>query len=619
MAIKILNSNLLSAALSSLASKIASPIIQFPPILPPGTVTITQSPGIVTFRLNGVIRWIIDVRQFAGTPVLTVTGALPHAVKIQLKNARFPGTQLPADFTCTLKPRTIIGTPMELKFVFGGFDANTNFERWLAGRALAESPVTFSTDVCPLGATSKLALAGDAEARYLPNWMFQITGSSANLSTISGLGADIQSHTFSLRLLLPGDPSLSSSPKSRRTHLNLAAGVNTWHLKPAVTDLGIGTLAVADGLFSQIDIEAGESAATDVARVLVASSSRADGLSLKLNGPLMDLDGAQFAFALSQPTYAIAFDTTADHSQGDETTLQSRFGPRPVWISVDGFALFVGDTAGSLGFEVETLKDAITLLRCAPRFLGAAAPLAGDDIAARPILVASGFNLPFVTAPGAVPGWGVIAGPPIPGQPQLSLPDFAVSILRRDDLLSLDFVFFNLALEAGSGDVPRLVVKDKNQGAYFVARFNAPQNIAEQAFFEASPPPPPPPIYIPPPGFTPGAARLRNHWPRPRWSRASGSRPQPHRFPAYPQQRPRADRVFDCRIARVDKLRAERCSRGGGHPEADPSTAGVRNSNRSSVAAVPLAKSIRCLGALRHAGYVRRQDRTVAHASGRAS
>src|SRR5207253_5634816 len=86
----------------------------------------------------------------------------------------------------------------------------------------------------------------------------------------------------------------------------------------------------------------------------------------------------------------------------------------------------------------------------------------------------------------------------IPGRPQLSLPTFAVSLLRRDDLLSLDFLFFNLALEAGGGGAPRLVVKDRSQGSYFVARFDAPQNIAEQAIFE---PFKSPASYSPPSGF----------------------------------------------------------------------------------------------------------------------
>ena len=498
MALRNLNSDRIRVTLSDFESKIALEAFKFPPILPPGEVTITQAPGIVAVRLNGIPRWIIDVRSFAGSPVLAVAGAFPQAVEIELKNARFPGTLLPADFVCSLGPRTVFGTPMELRFVLGGFDAHTNLEFWLAGEAVAGSTVAFNMDVCPLGATSKLALTGQAEARYFPNWLFQITGSGSNLSTISGLGPDIASRTFSLHLLLPADPSLSAHPKSRRTNLSLAAGVNTWRLTPAVPDVGIGQLSASDGLFSQISIEAGESATNEVARVLVASSTRTDGLSLRMNGGLTDLNGLPFALALSKPTYGIAFDPTEDYSQGDETTLFSRFASRPAWLSVDGFALLVGDASGLPGFEAETLDDAVTSLRCAPAFLAAAAPLEGDAVATRPLPVSGGFTLPFVTAPGPAPGWGVIAGPPVPGQPQLSLPDFAVSILRREDLLSLDFLFFNLALEAGAGGPPHFVVKDGTLSSYIVVRFPAPQNIAEQAFFE---PYSPPPGYSPPNGF----------------------------------------------------------------------------------------------------------------------
>src|SRR6185437_1037627 len=239
MAPNLLNSALLSGTLSDFTTKIASSVVLFPPILPLGTVTAVQGPGSIAFRLNGVVRWVIDVRRFAGSPVLTVTGALPHAVKIELKNARFPGTELPADFTCTLKAHTPFGTPMDIKFVLGGFDAQTTLERWLAGHALAQSAATFATDVCSLGAASKLALAGQAEVRFFPNWLFQITAPASNLATISGLGPDIPSSAFSLRLLFTADPSLSSHPKSKRIHLSLAAGGSTWHLKPAPTDAGI--------------------------------------------------------------------------------------------------------------------------------------------------------------------------------------------------------------------------------------------------------------------------------------------------------------------------------------------------------------------------------------------
>src|SRR5277367_4224039 len=43
---------------------------------------------------------------------------------------------------------------------------------------------------------------------------------------------------------------------------------------------------------------------------------------------------------------------------------------------------------------------------------------------------------------------------------------FRVSVVRREDLLSLDFLFFNLAMEAGGGNPPQLVRKDLTQPSY---------------------------------------------------------------------------------------------------------------------------------------------------------
>ena len=178
------------------------------------------------------------------------------------------------------------------------------------------------------------------------------------------------------------------------------------------------------------------------------------------------------------------------HPHGNETTLSARFDRTRQWLIADGFAMAVGDAPGTPGFEVDALNGAETSVRCEPGLLSAAAPLAvssGATVATRPLPLASGQVLPIVKAAGATPGWGVIAGS-VTGQPRLSLPDFAVAVLRREDLLSLDFLFFNLALEGGGGTVPQFKLKDTTQPAYLVARFDAPQNIAEQAFLEADPP-----------------------------------------------------------------------------------------------------------------------------------
>lgn len=141
-----------------------------PPIgVPPGTLRVVEAPGTVTFTLNGVSRWVIDVRRFAGTPTLTVRPTPQQGTAITLHDALFPGTHLPADFVCIVGRTGPFGTPADITFTFGGFHAQVVLENWLAGTQSMHSPVTVSGDVCPLGATSKLAVSGGAQARFSPN------------------------------------------------------------------------------------------------------------------------------------------------------------------------------------------------------------------------------------------------------------------------------------------------------------------------------------------------------------------------------------------------------------------------------------------------------------------
>ncbi len=459
------------------------------PLLPPIGITppklgVIQGPGTIAFTLNGAPRWVIDIRRFAGNPRLTVKPGPQGSTRITLSGARLPGTQLPADFVLVLAKTVPLGTPADFKFTLGNFHGKTLLERWLSGIALLTSPVALSGDICPLGSSSKIAFSANGEGRFFPNWIMEIGGSG--VATISGLGTAIPSDNLTLKVLAPGDPSISTHPKPKRTLLTMPAGPHQWTITPAVTTLPIGTLSVAPGVFTSIALETGEGAAGDTARELLATSSNTSGTALAVAGGITDPNGQPSSLALASPSYAIAFDASADHSQGDQTVLSAHFGS-PVWLVADGFALLVGDPAGAPGFELDTLKGDVTSLRCAPALIGAAAPLdagAGSNVATEPAELI-GAVLPLVTSPGASPGWGLIAGPDVPGQRRMSLPDFRVSVLRREDLLALDFRFFNLAIEAGGGSPPQLVSKDPSQPSFLVAQFDSPQNIAEQAYLEA--------------------------------------------------------------------------------------------------------------------------------------
>ena len=247
----------------------------------------------------------------------------PLDTVIELKSALFPATQLPADFVCTVHQPGNFGTLVELAFALGNFQGKVVAERWLAGLDPMKSVMTLDTPTCDLGASGHLSIRGHAQGTFFPDWRFEI--SAADLATIDGLAPLLTSDSFSLKLLKPGDPSLSSHPKSKRTHIGLTGAGKNWQLKPAILDLPIGQLHVADGLFDRIDIEAGEGAAGDIARVLAASSSRSDGLTLQLAGDATDLLGNPASLKMSHAIYAIAFDTSVERFAGRQRLAIGRF------------------------------------------------------------------------------------------------------------------------------------------------------------------------------------------------------------------------------------------------------------------------------------------------------
>ena len=468
------------------------------PTTPP-QLGVVQGEGTVTFALNGVPRWLIDVTRFAGTPTLTYVPD-PSESRVTLSGARLPGTELPADFVVLIGKTGPHGTQADFTFTLGGFHGQVILENWLAGLTALQSPVAPTGDICPLGA-SKLAFTAGGDARFAADWLMEIRGT--DVASISGLGHPIPSGDLTIKLLAPTDPSISQHPEPKRTLLTMLAGENVWMLTPEVTSLPIGTLSAAPGVFSTIAIEAGEEANGGTAREMLATSSSATGLTLAVGGGFTDENGQRFALPLVSPSYAVAFDASPDHSEGDQTVVSARFST-PRWLVVDGFALLVGDSPASPGFQCDALKASVTSVRCEPALIAAAAPLnagPGASVAAEPLELID-VTLPFVTAPGAAPGWGILAGPESVGQQRFSLPGFSVSVLRRDDLLALDFQCFNLALEGGGGSPPQLVQKDSGQPAFLVAQFNSPQNIAEQAYLEAFPDTTPP-HQAPPSGSNP--------------------------------------------------------------------------------------------------------------------
>src|SRR5216683_3300443 len=123
------------SAIGSGISRLSSVTVQAPQAPPigitPPKLGVVQGPGKITFTLNGVPRWLIDVSRFAGTPTLTTKAGPSGTTHITLAGARLPGTLLPADFVLTVGKTGPLGTSGDFTFTLGGFHATVVLESWL--------------------------------------------------------------------------------------------------------------------------------------------------------------------------------------------------------------------------------------------------------------------------------------------------------------------------------------------------------------------------------------------------------------------------------------------------------------------------------------------------------
>lgn len=434
------------------------------------------------FKLGGKERWAIDLRRFGGSPVLNIernTGS----ILVSLTNAMYPGTELPADLICELS-QGIAGWRMRLRLALGGFESEVPLERWLSGAEPARSRVSIDKPVCRLGASSGISISGAGEAEFLPNWVLRLSGPI--LATLYGLGADVFSNDIAVSLLEPGEPSIIDGTTGyKRTLVSLQRGDQVWRLHEAITAPG-GWKPVASSPFDTISVETTENKTGLARRALVAESGRDEArLFFQMDGDFAGDGGEPFALPLQNARYAVAFDPS-----GDYTALVARFHDEPVWLHANGCSLQLGHTPGAEPFELIGSNGKLKKMSCAPALLSVAAPL--SDAVVEPTRVPEGTVLRFkiprvlgappqlgITPPGAAQT-GSDTGKIVQGN--IHLPNYSVTVLRPEDMLHLRFEFVNLTLKTGSAALVRT-----GTPAYIIVHF-PPQNIAEQAFFQAENP-----------------------------------------------------------------------------------------------------------------------------------
>lgn len=447
-----------------------------------GPFEMKSSSKRAALRLGGRDRWIIDARLFAGSPALRVerTG---NRIHIELAGARFPGTALPADFVCDLRP-ALIGWKMDLEMALGGFRAGVPFERWLAGAEAARSPVSLNAPVCEIRAGAPLRLEGRAVAEFRPDWSLRLEG--PGLARLPEFGKTAVADSVEIALPKHGETSYLRNPPRARTLLTLWRGEHTWAWEPPAIDSGFGRLVTDSSPFDVLRIEAGETRSGSAARVLVAESG--GGRAALFFEPFDAPAGAYstpFRIPLRDVRYARAL---GDGARG--TALTAQFHSDPVWLHTRDCSLLLGDPGDSSVFELSGGHGGFDRVRCVPALLAVSAPMAGAVVEST--RAPEGARMEFTRAEAppriAEPNVGQVRAIPRIRAPIAVLPsNLTVSIVRPDDLLNLRFEFVNLTLKTGGAPGARLERADPKQPAYIVVHFPA-QNIAERAFFQSAGP-----------------------------------------------------------------------------------------------------------------------------------
>ncbi len=432
-----------------------------------GPFEITESRGRIAFKLGGREKWIIDTRRFGGAPKIKFEKSEKH-IFLELSGAKYPGTDLPADLVCELRPG-IVNWWMTLRLALGDFTSEMPFESWLAGAEPARSKVRMNSTLCSLGTAAGIVLSGKAEAEFYPDWLLRLTGTK--IAGIAGIGPELLADSVTISLLTGDKPTIMQKPAAKRTLIEINRGDQHWPLEPHLAAQDGGRIVASGSSFDTVNVEAGESKTGQVYHALVAvSDDDAPRLAFRPGSVLPDRAEQPFDLPLRKARYAIAFDPA-----GEESALLAEYAQEPVWLSMDSYSLQIGDAPGTVSFELLGRNGKVVQGYCAPALLGMTAPLPDAIAETARFKEDARITLMAIGNPADKANHVNINKTPI------NLPDhFYVPVIRPKDLLVLTFEFINLRLQGAS-----LSRANTNNPAYIVVHF-PPQSIAEEAIYETA-------------------------------------------------------------------------------------------------------------------------------------
>ncbi|MBX7156512.1 MAG: hypothetical protein K1X91_16270 [Bacteriodetes bacterium] len=462
----------------------------------------------------GEERWVVETSMYSGKPVIDIVQS-EQEITIALRNARFAGTNLDADFVAQIK-NGLSGWTMKHSMKSTGHEASVQFERWLMGFDGLRGKTSLNEVLCTPDTEHSCTVAGKVTVEYFPNNSLAITGK--NCCSFDGL------HISSDGVLLrPGSTvqlesaenkkqtSLLKNSYSKRTTLLLERNSKTWDIALNNQPNTHWNITHDVNVFDTCIVECAESNYGSTEYAALFEQSERENSTAMVQPIDVDNHHGEFYLPLRNMKYGIAF--TPDVKR---TSLIARFGESPVWLHRNNMSLQLADHPDAPPFELHAENGIQKRISCKPTIV-TIQPHLGDAIvtphkfeAYTPIVfagfgavgVGDGFKKSVSVSPSAVGGikdidevvvtkasskkgyqLAKIGDKYIDVKVSVELP--SISIIRPYDLLILKFYYQNLQI-SGSGDDSFFSPVNSSSDSYIVVEFQ-PQNIIEEAFYEVEP------------------------------------------------------------------------------------------------------------------------------------
>ncbi|WP_063563838.1 hypothetical protein [Paenibacillus sp. O199] len=472
--------------------------ISVPPSIPKQTPDVRIEPNRVIFTLGGKERWIIDPEQLDGNPTFNVNQSNDrNSIIIKLEDVNFPGTNLPADFTCEITDLGKVEPKIRLTLMLGGFKGGiVPLAKWLSGAKAITGQIQFNEKipVCSLGEYWNFCFRGSAKLEVFPGWIFKVirertSSFQAVLTEFNSRKVNVSSNSLVFGIPASGDASLFALTPVRRTMFSLQQTDHPSWLIPWKINLPRGL--ELDSLGVQVLYEALHLEATSLAYGIKEQAFVAQTVT---NSTKLKVQNIQLP--LRELKYAMGFEMN-----NIQSALLGRFSAKPEWHTLSGSSLLLGDGPGS-SFTLIARNKRIEHAIVAPALLSFAAPLSDIVVEAIPTKPFNVLGI-YPIGDGRHPGFSKtedLGLPALQFDPKLKSPilvmsDLSFSLLRSKDLMSLRFAFINMEFRSGGGEYAHLKKVSAETPSYMIVYFS-PQHISEEAFAERNGPYPEPPVNV---------------------------------------------------------------------------------------------------------------------------